>query len=82
LLKIDAQGYDLEVLRGAERVLLERQIKCILIEIVFINIYEGGPRFDQVFRFLLDHGFRLVSLYDTVYRDEAIAWTDALFVQP
>ena len=36
LLKIDTQGYDLEVLRGAKQMLSEHRI----IEITFIDIYQ------------------------------------------
>jgi FkbM family methyltransferase len=81
LLKIDAQGFDLEVLRGAQAVISANTIRCVLIEITFIEIYQGAPRFDEVFRFLLDHEFRLISFYEVVYRGGAIAWADALFVR-
>jgi FkbM family methyltransferase len=80
LLKIDTQGYDLEVLRGAEKMLSGNLIRSVLVEITFIEIYQGAPRFDQVLGFLLDRRFRLISLYDVVYRRNAIAWADALFI--
>ena len=80
LLKIDTQGYDLEVLRGAEQMLSQSLIKSVLVEITFIEIYQGAPRFDEVLSFLLNSNFRLISLYDVVFRRDALAWADALFV--
>lgn len=80
LLKIDTQGYDLEVLRGAEQMLLQSLIKSALVEITFIEIYQGAPRFDEVISFLLNRNFRPISLYDVVFRRDAIAWADGLFV--
>jgi FkbM family methyltransferase len=80
LLKIDTQGYDLEVLRGAEMMLSGSLIRSVLIEITFIEIYQEAPRFDEVLGYLLDRKFRLISLYEVVYRNNAIAWADALLV--
>jgi Methyltransferase FkbM domain len=80
LLKIDTQGYDLEVLCGAGQMLSENLIKSVLIEITFIEIYQGAPRFDEVISFLLDRNFHLLSLYSVVFRGDAAAWADALFV--
>jgi FkbM family methyltransferase len=81
LLKIDTQGYDLEVLRGAEHMLSENLIKSVLIELTFIEIFQGALRFDEVISFLLNRNFRLISLYDVVFRRDAIAWADGLFVR-
>jgi len=80
LLKIDTQGFDLEVLRGTKEMLAAKRVKSILIEITFLQIYQTAPRCDEIFRFLFDHGYRLIALYDQVYRRGAIAWADALFM--
>jgi hypothetical protein len=55
-------------------------IRSVLIEITFIEIYQEAPRFDEVLGYLLDRKFRLISLYEVVYRNKAIAWADALLV--
>ena len=40
LLKIDAQGYELEILRGAEALL--PHVMTLLFEVTFYRQYEGG----------------------------------------
>ena len=78
-LKLDTQGYDLAVLRGSESLLATNRIQLILMEITFIEIYSGIPPFDEIFRFLTDRGFRLVSFYKFNYKDGVAGWTDAAF---
>ena len=79
ILKSDTQGYDLEVLRGASRMLKERRIGLIYIELTFAKMYLGAPRFDEVYGFLTDNGMALVSFYEMHYQNDALGWTDALF---
>jgi FkbM family methyltransferase len=80
LLKIDTQGYELEVLRGATRLMADKHIGLIFLEVTFADLYEGLPPFDVLYRFLLDHGFRLVALYNFGMEPSFVAgWCDALF---
>ncbi len=62
LLKLDVQGYELEVLRGAERTL--PKVHAILTEVSFYALYEGGVLFWDVHRFLEERGFALHWLGD------------------
>jgi FkbM family methyltransferase len=59
LLKVDVQGFELPVLRGAEQTL--RSLDQILIEASFVELYEGQALFPEVSHHLEDHGFHLVS---------------------
>jgi FkbM family methyltransferase len=79
ILKSDTQGFDLAVLQGAQRMLERRAVRLIFMEITFSDMYEGLPRFDQIYAFLLDRGFVLVSFYDFYYQRQRAGWTDALF---
>lgn len=80
LLKIDTQGYELEVLRGADGMLAAGDVGLIYLEVTFIDMYEGLPPFDVLYRFLLDRDFRLVALYNFHMHWTRIAgWCDALF---
>jgi len=63
LLKIDSQGSELDVLRGAERLL--ESVDEIFVECSFIEFYAGQALIDQVIAHLLD--FRLVGVYSVVY---------------
>jgi len=55
LLKIDVQGYELEVLKHNEALL--GSAHTVLIETSYINIYIGQPLFAEVFMFLHKRGF-------------------------
>jgi len=84
LLKIDTQGYELEVLRGATGLMAAGQIGLVYLEVTFVDMYEGLPPFDVLYRFLVDHRFRLVALYNYSGATEprfAAGWCDALFVR-
>ena len=82
ILKSDTQGFDLHVLRGAQRLFDTNRIGLVLIEINFGPIYEGQSRFDEIYAFLSDRGFELVTFYELEFRHHKASWTDALFVQP
>jgi FkbM family methyltransferase len=79
LLKNDTQGYELEVLKGAERLLREGRVRVIHTEIIFTDLYENAPAFDELYRFLTDRGIRLVALYNYAMENGVAAWCDALF---
>jgi FkbM family methyltransferase len=79
LLKSDTQGYELEVLRGARRLIEAARVRLILVELNFVERYEGQPRFDEVLSFVLDRGFHLVSFFEIHWQGSSRAgWCDAL----
>jgi FkbM family methyltransferase len=80
MLKIDTQGHDLVVLRGAERLLASGKVEVILCEINFSPLYQDQPSMGDLYSFLNSMGFGLVGLYDTA-RDESgcLKWCDGLF---
>lgn len=79
LLKSDTQGYDFEVFKGAEGMLKAGKIDLILFEVTFSSIYEGAPHFEDIFRFLNQHGYQLHRVYGLGHVNQAI-WTDVLFI--
>jgi FkbM family methyltransferase len=64
LFKTDTQGYDLEVLKGAGRMLSERRIRHIFIEITFPEMYAGQATFEEVYSFLKQRGFKLSGAFN------------------
>jgi len=68
-LKIDTQGFDIEVLRGARDSL--PGIKALQTEVSVINIYKGMPRYMDTIRFLDERGFDITGFYP-VSRDSAL----------
>ena len=65
-LKIDVQGYEMFVLRGAS--LLLDQVRVIEIELSFLPLYEDSPVFTEMVPYLEQLGFALVAL-DHVFSD-------------
>lgn len=64
LLKIDAEGFDLEVLKGAQNMLSSGQVAFVLTEVTF---HPGDSRhvlFDDVRSYLLPMGFSVFGIYD------------------
>lgn len=80
ILKSDTQGYDLEVLRGAEQMMRENRIGLVLCEVNFAEFYRNAAPFDAIFRHMLDRNFLLAALYPIHYGQNVASWTDALFV--
>ena len=80
ILKIDAQGFDFEVIKGAKEMIVAGKIRLLYFEIIFSDMYKNVPRFSEVYDFLLDHGFVLVSLYEFHYQKGLEGWTDGLFM--
>jgi FkbM family methyltransferase len=80
VLKIDTQGYDLQVLKGAVRLLETRRIKAVLLEVNFIPMYERQPSFLELHAFLSSFGYHLVDFYNQQRHDGYTAWGDACYV--
>lgn len=80
VLKSDTEGYDLEVLRGASRMLQTGSVRLVYFEVNFTDNYVGQGSFGEQYDFLESRGFRFVSFYEMFRQNGAAAWTDALFV--
>jgi FkbM family methyltransferase len=80
-LKIDAQGYELEVLKGAQQLL--PSIEAILLEVAIIEINEGAPILADVVSFMKTIGFVTCEILEIHRRplDQALNQIDILFVR-
>ena len=81
VLKIDTQGFDLEVIRGGLGMVGRGAIPLLFLEVTFAKLYEGSPRFDGIYGLLAATGYRLVAIYRTTFQGLVAGWTDALFVR-
>nr|WP_246437564.1 FkbM family methyltransferase [Prosthecobacter vanneervenii] len=79
LLKIDTQGYDLQVLLGAEGLLAAGRVNFIMLEINFIPLYVGQPEFFELDSFLSKRGYALVDLYEKIWVENRIGWCNGLY---
>ena len=79
LLKLDVQGYEMEALRGAPRVLTET--RALLVEVNYVPHYKGAVDFDTLHRFLGDAGFRLHGISAPFLDKNKPLWADAMYVR-
>jgi FkbM family methyltransferase len=81
LVKIDAQGYELEVLKGADQLL--QTVDAILLEIAVIEVNEGAPLLHDVIPFMQSAGFVTYDILEIHRRplDQAMNQVDILFLR-
>ncbi len=80
LLKIDTQGYDLEVLRGASHLLQSAKIKYVYCECILEPLYRKQGRIDQIFTFLSGCKYKFIGMYEIKRNAKHhIEWCDLLF---
>ena len=89
-LKIDTQGSELDILRGAEQVLKDSTL-CVVAEVEFCEFYSKQPYFSEVEQYLRSAGFSFYGLQTMNYRSqkrldkrieagrERLLWSDAVF---
>ena len=82
LLKIDAQGYELEILKGATKIM--PTVEAILLEVAIIEINVGAPLLHAVTAFMADQGFVAYDILEIHRRplDRALNQVDIVFVRP
>jgi hypothetical protein len=62
LLKLDVQGFELEVLKGATRALA--QARYVLLEVSIVQYNEGSPLIEQVLSWMAGQGYRTIDVFD------------------
>lgn len=80
ILKMDVQGGELAVLKGAKMMLNEHKVKLIYTEAYFKEQYVDQPLFYDTARYLKDFGYELMDIYEPYYNERQILWCDAIFV--
>ena len=77
LVKIDVQGYEMHVLRGAQQSLT--QIDYIFVESAVRSLYYGAARFTEVIEFLTANGFHLIGMQGWHRGNHTLVEFDMLF---
>ncbi|MCH9609801.1 MAG: hypothetical protein S4CHLAM45_01930 [Chlamydiales bacterium] len=90
ILKIDAEGAELEILKGGEA-LLKNGCFAIDIELSFLERYEGAPLFHEIDTYLRKLGFQLHQLHREhwirknrthyCYSKPQLIWGNALYIR-
>ncbi len=80
LLKVDVQGAELEVLRGAERILGEAE--AVVLEVSFLEFFQGGSLAHELIRVMSERGFVVYDILDLLDRplDGTLAQANVVFV--
>lgn len=80
-LKIDAQGYELQILMGAPRALACAE--AVLLEVALIEVNEGAPLLHEVVAFMKARGFLAYDILEIHRRplDGALNQVDIVFVR-
>jgi FkbM family methyltransferase len=80
LLKIDVQGYEMEVLRGCEPLL--EKFDRVYCECSFVELYEGQGLAGAVIEWLAERGYTLTGVYNAAYDGDGRAvQADFLFAR-
>jgi FkbM family methyltransferase len=80
LLKLDVQGYELSVLKGARELLAGRNIGCLVLEVTFIPLYENQATFHDLVALLSDHQYDLMGFYNFAHSPQhRLMWCEMVF---
>jgi FkbM family methyltransferase len=81
LLKTDTQGFELEVLSGADRMFGEGRVSLVLVELIFSADYARQARYHEILRYLDERGFQAMAFYDAYYVKGRLVSCNALLVR-
>jgi FkbM family methyltransferase len=81
LLKLDVQGFELEVLKGGRRTLKLSEV--VIVEVSLLRYNDGAPLFAEVIAFMNEEGFVAFDFCGQLRResDHALFQTDVAFVR-
>jgi FkbM family methyltransferase len=81
IVKLDVQGAEELVLRGAERLLRERAIGLLVTEVDFVEVYREQAFYHDVAALLQGSGYQLHDFYNFHYGPKGqLQWGDAIFL--
>lgn len=67
LVKMDTQGSELLILRGAQRFLSEKKPKFILLETSVVQYNQGAPLITEYMSYMDSIGYRMTDVFDLSY---------------
>ncbi|MBT6438568.1 MAG: FkbM family methyltransferase [Flavobacteriales bacterium] len=85
ILKVDTEGFDLNVLKGAESMIIARKVKFILIEVTFDKDNAHNSSYNIISSFLKEFDYKIHGFYNQSLNNQStrMNYCDALFfLQP
>jgi hypothetical protein len=81
MIKADVQGFEIEVLKGAEKCLENTEL--LLLEVSYRRIYQNGPLAHEVISYVGSKGFRILDICTCIKRpfDGELIQSDILFAK-
>jgi FkbM family methyltransferase len=83
LLKIDTEGYELNVLKGGAQMLEQNKIKLILCEVGLSPLNTHNSSLTQVVEYLFQYNYAIYGIYDTnnTFYQQGISYSNVLFIK-
>jgi FkbM family methyltransferase len=78
ILKMDVQGYELEVLKGGTETL--KRTALVLVEMQNHDLYTGAPKYYDIDNLLRENGFELYDMIPSIRQDKKLYEWDAIYV--
>jgi FkbM family methyltransferase len=84
LLKVDAEGADLQVLQGAERMFRDKRVAFVFVEVGFDPADQGHVHVTRMLENLSSAGFQLYAFYDYYHDHNTVdlVFANVLFIGP
>ena len=82
LLKIDTEGFEVQVLKGLSQKLGENKVKLVFAEVGFNPEQKQNTYFNDVNTFMYQHGFSLFGIYEMTNHSisKGITFANALYI--
>jgi FkbM family methyltransferase len=78
ILKMDVQGFELEVLKGGIKTLDRTAI--VLVEMQNHDLYKGAPKYYDIDKFLVSAGFELYDIIPSIRQDKKLYEWDSIYI--
>ena len=79
VLKLDLQGGEYNALQGAENLLKQGRIKCIICEVMFQKSYKNQRNGSELIMYLEQHGFNIFNFCQNHYHHGELLQSDMIF---
>ena len=78
LLKIDTEGFELNVLKGATKLLSSKMLKYVILELR-ISFIKNNYNPTDIFVFLNEYGFKFLRIDKVAHRKKGVSYLDITF---